>query len=148
MSIVIWLLTALLVMDCLFLMLLVLIQLPKKEAGMGQAFGGGTTDALFGAGSGNVLTKLTKYSTAVFFISTLVISVLQGHAAREKIGDPRAILNAEERIATTPPKTPPANAATTLNTNLSLSNLTNPGTNSSIKATGTVTVPKPPSTNK
>jgi len=45
MSIVIWLLTFLLILDCLVLMLLVLIQLPKKEAGMGQAFGGGATDA-------------------------------------------------------------------------------------------------------
>jgi preprotein translocase subunit SecG len=40
-----WLLTFALVLDCLLLGLLVLIQLPKKEAGMGQAFGGATTDA-------------------------------------------------------------------------------------------------------
>src|SRR5262245_38155977 len=82
MSIIIWLLTAILVVDCLFLMLLVLIQLPKKEAGMGQAFGSGTTDALFGAGSGNVLTKLTKYATIIFFAATLLISMFQGQAVR------------------------------------------------------------------
>ena len=35
----------------LFLILLVLVQLPKKEAGLGQAFGSGATDALFGSGS-------------------------------------------------------------------------------------------------
>ena len=29
-------------------------------AGLGTAFGGGATDALFGAGAGNVLTKLTN----------------------------------------------------------------------------------------
>ena len=82
MTILIWLFTFLLVVDCLLLMLLVLIQLPKKEAGMGQAFGGGATDALFGAGSGNALTKLTKYTAGIFFALTLLISVLHSHRAR------------------------------------------------------------------
>src|SRR5213075_3012077 len=48
----------------------------KKEAGMGQAFGGAATDALFGAGSGNALTKMTKYATVVFFVLTLSLSLL------------------------------------------------------------------------
>jgi len=60
MGFLIGLLTVVMVLDCLVLILLVLIQLPKKEAGMGLAFGGAATDALFGAGSGNVLTKITK----------------------------------------------------------------------------------------
>ena len=62
MTFAIYLLTAIMVIDCLFLVLLVLVQLPKKEAGMGQAFGGAATDALLGAGSGNVLTKVTRWS--------------------------------------------------------------------------------------
>ena len=69
-------LTVVLVLNCLLLILLVLIQLPKKEAGMGTAFGGGATDALFGAGSGNALTKMTKYATGVFFILSLSLSIL------------------------------------------------------------------------
>lgn len=77
-------LTALLILDCLFLILLVLVQLPKKEAGLGQAFGGGTTDALFGAGSGNALTKLTKYFTAGFFILTLSLSMLNAQQSKSK----------------------------------------------------------------
>ena len=67
MTILVVLLTVLLILDCLILGLLVLIQLPKKEAGAGMAFGGGATDALFGAGSGNVLTKITKYVAGIFF---------------------------------------------------------------------------------
>ena len=58
MSFLIGLLTVVLVLTCIVLILLVLIQLPKKEAGAGLAFGGAATDALFGAGSGNVLTKV------------------------------------------------------------------------------------------
>jgi preprotein translocase subunit SecG len=80
MKLVIVLLTGVLVLDCLFLILLILVQLPKKEAGLGQAFGSTTTDALFGAGSGNVLTKLTKYAAGVFFILALILSILSSHA--------------------------------------------------------------------
>jgi preprotein translocase subunit SecG len=76
MSLFIGFLTLVLVLDCLLLMLLVLVQLPKKEAGMGQAFGGGATDALFGAGSGNALTKLTKYAAGTFLVLCLLVSVL------------------------------------------------------------------------
>jgi len=126
MAIVIWLLTAILVLDCLLLMLLVLIQLPKKEAGLGQAFGAGATDALFGAGSGNVLTKVTKYTTGVFFVLTLLISMLQGHEARARVGDPRLKLSMEEKLSTIP-KAPPTNAAAA--TNLISTNLINLNTN-------------------
>jgi preprotein translocase subunit SecG len=72
----IYFLTAVLVLDCLFLILLVLVQLPKKEAGMGQAFGGAATDALFGSGSGNVLTKATKWGAGVFFALAIALTVM------------------------------------------------------------------------
>lgn len=79
MTFLIGLLTVVLVLNCLLLILLVLIQLPKKEAGAGVAFGGAATDALFGAGSGNVLTKVTKYATGAFFVLALSVSLLQSH---------------------------------------------------------------------
>src|SRR3954449_11994087 len=75
-AIVIGLLTVIMVLDCAILIFLVLIQLPKKEAGAGLAFGAGATDALFGAGSGNVLTKITKYAATFFFAFAIVLSVL------------------------------------------------------------------------
>ena len=77
MGFIIGLLTLVMVLDCIVLVLLVLIQLPKKEAGAGLAFGGAASDALFGAGSGNVLTKVTKYSATIFFVMALVLSILQ-----------------------------------------------------------------------
>src|SRR6187549_718687 len=103
MNILIWLFTFLLVVDCLLLILLVLIQLPKKEAGLGQAFGGGATDALFGAGSGTALTKLTKYTAGIFFVMTLLISMLHGHQARARSGDLRNILTTEDKLSLIPP---------------------------------------------
>ena len=69
-------LTIILFLISLFLILLVLVQLPKKEAGLGTAFGGGTTDALFGAGAGNVLTQLTKYCTILFLVLCLVLAMM------------------------------------------------------------------------
>jgi preprotein translocase subunit SecG len=66
-------------LTCIVLVLLVLLQLPKKEAGAGMAFGGGATDALFGAGSGNVLTKITKYAVGIFFFLAVVMAWTSSH---------------------------------------------------------------------
>src|SRR5215510_16382370 len=77
MGFLIGVLTVALVLDCVILILLVLIQLPKKEAGAGLAFGGSATDALFGAGSGTVLTKITKYAAGIFFALAIILSLLR-----------------------------------------------------------------------
>ncbi|HEX4122802.1 MAG TPA: preprotein translocase subunit SecG [Verrucomicrobiae bacterium] len=77
-------LTVLMFLDCVLLVLLVLLQLPKKDAGAGVAFGGAATDALFGAGSGNVLTRITKYVAGIFFGLALIMAVLSSH--RPKTG--------------------------------------------------------------
>jgi preprotein translocase subunit SecG len=75
------LLTILMFLDCILLVFLVLLQLPKKEAGAGMAFGGAATDALFGAGSGNVLTKITKYVAGIFFGLAILMALLASHKA-------------------------------------------------------------------
>jgi len=77
MAFIIVLLTLAMVLTCVILVLLVLIQLPKKEAGGVLAFGAGGADALFGAGSGTMLTKITKYAAATFFVLAIVLSLLQ-----------------------------------------------------------------------
>jgi len=76
MSFLIGLLTVVVLLNCLLLILLILIQLPKKDAGAGLAFGSGATDALFGAGSGNALTKITKWSAGIFFALSIVLSLM------------------------------------------------------------------------
>lgn len=111
----IWLFTAILIIDCLLLGLLVLIQLPKKEAGVGMAFGGGATDALFGAGSGTALTKLTKYSAGIFFVLVLILSILNVRAKNQGASDTMS------HIRNTPaaqPTTPPAPAPMTTGSNI------------------------------
>ena len=73
------------------MILLVLVQLPKKEAGLGTAFGGGATDALFGAGAGNVLTKLTKWCAILFLVLCLVLSLECMNPQRLKEGEGSSI---------------------------------------------------------
>ncbi len=126
MTFIIWLLTAAMVLDCVLLILLVLIQLPKKEAGAGIAFGGGATDALFGAGSGNVLTKITKWVAGIFFVLALVLSMLHNRAHH-----PQSILSTAG-VETTAPSAPstPSTAAPSL-----------PSTNSSLLSTPPAAVP-------
>ncbi|MEO6034959.1 MAG: preprotein translocase subunit SecG [Verrucomicrobiota bacterium] len=82
MTLITGLLTVLMILDCLLLILLVLVQLPKKEAGAGMAFGGAATDALFGAGSGNALTKITKYIAGAFFVLALSLGLIMGRSVK------------------------------------------------------------------
>ncbi len=106
-------LTVVLFLNCLFLILLVLVQLPKKEAGLGTAFGGGTTDALFGAGAGNVLTKLTKWNAVLFLVLCLFLSLpfMRPTALSDQLGqggNPTSVTNTPAPPAPAPaPEIPP-----------------------------------------
>jgi preprotein translocase subunit SecG len=106
----IYLFTAIMVIDCLFLVLLVLVQLPKKEAGMGQAFGGAATDALLGAGSGNVLTKITRWSAGIFFGLAILLTVL-GNVQTTRGGGSTLQKNLSKNLSTTPLPAGPTNTA-------------------------------------
>ena len=109
MSFLIGVLTFFLVVNCAVLILLVLVQLPKKDAGAGLAFGGGAADALFGAGSGNALTKITKYAAIIFFVLALLIGVLQD---RSYSGNVAAIEKQVQQIQMQVPPNTPSPAAT------------------------------------
>src|SRR5207249_271619 len=103
MNLLIILLSIILVVNTALLMLLILIQLPKKEAGAGQAFGGAATDALFGAGSGNALTKMTKYAMTVFFVLTLSLSIMNAQQNKgKKTALERTLAESKEAAPTVP----------------------------------------------
>src|SRR5215510_8865630 len=108
MALVIGLLTLVMVLDCVLLVLLVLIQLPKKEAGAGVAFGGAATDALFGAGKGNVLTQITKYAATTFFVLAVILSILQSrfHYRTTSEFERRLAQPSRQAAPTLPPSTP------------------------------------------
>ena len=131
-------LTVVLVLDCLFLILLILIQLPKKEAGAGIAFGGAATDALFGAGSGTALTKITKSSAGLFLGLSLLLSIINAHHAPASRRNPTEELKKRETVAPAPVSTvTPTN--TTVTTTAAAPNMLFSGTNNAA-----ATNPPPP----
>ena len=71
--------TGVLVGVCVLLVFLILAQLPKKDAGAGLAFGGGTAEAIFGAGASTPLAQITKYCAGIFLGLALALSALNAH---------------------------------------------------------------------
>jgi len=145
-------LTILMFFDCLILVLLVLLQLPKKEAGAGVAFGGGTTDALFGAGSGNVLTKITKYAAGIFFGLAIIMAMV---ASRHPESGGEVLTDEIRKTSgTIPVAAPPSLPATTPSTTPGLlqtpllSNLPPVQSNTSAPAAPAATKAASPVTNK
>lgn len=140
-------LSVVMVIDCTILVFLVLMQLPKKEAGAGGlAFGGAATDALFGAGSGNFLTKTTKWAAGLFFGLAIVLSLLQSYRAHQPGSDfmqkVKAAASQQPVIAAPPTATPPPAAQPASSMSTPASNvLTIPQVESNVPAAPTTTAP-------
>jgi preprotein translocase subunit SecG len=141
MGFLIGLMTFILVMDCLFLILLILIQLPKKEAGMGTAFGGVATDALFGSGTGNALTNMTKYAATIFFVLALTLSIINAHRSQQARSSVKAALQKEAAVPVNVAPLPPKM------TNILESVLPAATNVSSVVPTNAAPAPKAPATN-
>ena len=77
-------LTLLLVLVSLFLGLLVLVQKPRSDSGLGTAMGGGVAEATFGAETGNVLTRSTIILAVAFFILAFGAYLGQIYVAKHK----------------------------------------------------------------
>ena len=82
-SLIIGLLTFVLVFICAMLIVLILAQLPKKDAGAGLAFGAGTAEAIFGAGAGTPLAQITKYCAGIFLGLALTLSALNAYRSNQ-----------------------------------------------------------------
>jgi protein translocase SecG subunit len=115
MSFLVGILTVVMVFNCAVLILLILIQLPKKDAGAGLAFGGGAADALFGAGSGNALTKITKWSAGILFALALLLGYMLDHLHTKDTSafEKQVQQNQMQQPITTPPSAAQPSAAPT-----------------------------------
>ena len=67
---------------CILVVLVILMQRPSANAGMGAALGGGAAETVFGGESANVLSKMTTTLTVILFI--LSFGLYLGFVAREK----------------------------------------------------------------
>lgn len=72
------LLTGIDVLIAFSLIVLILLQQTKGGGGLG-AIGGESTASVFGAGTGNVLTKTTTILASCFLAITLALAVITGH---------------------------------------------------------------------
>ncbi len=98
-------LTIVSVLTAILLTLLVLIQNPKGNGGIG-AIGGGVSEAMFGASAPSALVKTTVVLAVIFLLSTLFNAAIIGHSRQQKsLGDAIQV----EAVQTTP--APAAEAA-------------------------------------
>ena len=103
---------------CLLVVLVILMQRPSANAGMGSALGGGAAETVFGGESANVLSKLTSTLTVILF--TLSFILYLGFVAKEKVA-PKALVTTpavapakteEPKVVTPVVATPSAPVAT------------------------------------
>ena len=72
-------------MVCIALIMIVLLQ-TGKGAGMGAAFGGGSSQTLFGStGASTFLSKATTAAAIVFMITSLGLAYMSGHRTGDSI---------------------------------------------------------------
>ena len=90
---------------CLLVVLIILMQRPSANAGMGSALGGGAAESVFGGESANVLSKMTTTLTVILFI--LSFGLYLGFVAREKKA-PSAIAPSAVTAAPAAPVAPAA----------------------------------------
>lgn len=81
-----YLLATVFVVNCFVLLLVILVQ-QGKAGDMASAFGGGSSQAAFGARTGaTLLTKVTWVSASLFFAGALVLSIVSARGPGSVIG--------------------------------------------------------------
>jgi protein translocase SecG subunit len=98
-SFFIFILTSILLVVCGFAVLLILMQRPSEESGMGATLGGGAATSVFGGEAVNVLAKWTKYAVITFYVLSFVLSLL--HMSKETVAKPKNLLE-KKAVAITP----------------------------------------------
>ena len=85
---------------CIALILIVLLQ-TGKGADMGAAFGGGSSQTLFGStGASTFLSKATTIAAVVFMITSLSLAYMSGHRQENSI-----MKNVKSSVAESPVQT-------------------------------------------
>lgn len=100
----------LLFLVCILAVLVILMQKPSANAGMGAALGGGAAETVFGGESANVLTKFTSFLTVLLFLLSLglYLAFIAGEKREASALDDLAKPAAGETPAPVPVVTPAA----------------------------------------
>ena len=101
MTYLLYLLIVIFVINCLFLVAVVLLQ-TGKSADLAGAFGGQGSQTAFGPrGAANLLTKLTTYSAILFMVLAISLTVV---LSRTGSSSDHSILSGQSAPASTPAK--------------------------------------------
>ena len=91
---------------CIALIMIVLLQ-TGKGADMGAAFGGGSSQTLFGStGASTFLSKATTAAAVIFMLTSLVLAYMSGHrpGTQSVVTDsPAPVQTQAAPVTTTPP---------------------------------------------
>ena len=112
MNILIGLLIVVEILVSILLTLIILVQPSKSGGGLGGALGGGgISEQLFGARTGNVLTKATIVFATIFLVNTIALAVLYSRGDKLVVPEvaPQAEMVAPE-MPSDPEVDPPADA--------------------------------------
>ena len=108
------------IIACFLLILFVLLQPGKADAGGGLAFGSGNTGAFGPRGTQTVLAKITITAAIVFFLVAFIFSIPgiferrsigEGVGQSEQVPAPAPLPAPEQQPAAVPPAPTPAAAA-------------------------------------
>jgi preprotein translocase subunit SecG len=89
---------------CIALIMIVLLQ-TGKGADMGAAFGGGSSNTLFGAtGASSFLSKMTTVAAVVFMLTSLILAYMATNRTRSSVlSDQPAVQQSTTETETAPP---------------------------------------------
>ena len=91
------------VIVCIALIMIVLLQ-TGKGADMGAAFGGGSSQTLFGSTGGSTfLGKMTTVAAVVFMLTSLGLAYLSGHGMKNSIMTDKKV-PIEQKVAPVEPE--------------------------------------------
>ncbi len=92
MSLLIGFFTVLLILVSLFMVLIILMQRPRSDSGLGAALGGGgAADAAFGTETANVLSRGTIYCAIFFFLASFGLYLGQMYLNHSGVDRTRAL---------------------------------------------------------
>jgi preprotein translocase subunit SecG len=83
-SLLVLLLTLTLVCTSVFAVLVILMQKPSANSGMGASLGGGAAESAFGSDATKVLTRWTVGGIAMFFLLSFTLSMVHIYANSHK----------------------------------------------------------------
>ncbi len=105
----------LLFLVCVLAVIVILMQKPSANAGMGAALGGGAAESVFGGESANVLTKFTSFLTILVFLLSfgLYLAFISDEKREASALDKVAVPSATETPTPVPVVTPAATVTPT-----------------------------------